>query len=62
MRRSKPATVLFDPEIYKLMEKAESNISTYLYELACTDLIRRGLLSMEKWNEIRGIEPLPTHR
>lgn len=49
MRRTKQVTSLFVPEVYKVMEEAEDNISWYLYELACADLLRRGKLTMQQW-------------
>lgn len=49
MRRTKQAVSNFEPEVYRLMQEVEPNISWYLYELACADLLKRGKLTMKQW-------------
>jgi hypothetical protein len=53
MKRTRQATSMMEPEIYRLIQTVEPNVSVYLYELACADLIRRGTLTIEKLMEIQ---------
>lgn len=53
MRRTRQVTSMFSPEIYRLLEELEPNISWYIYELTCLDLMRRGKLTMQQWMELQ---------
>ena len=48
MKRSKTVTSMLEPYIWKLITDNEDSVSTYLHDLACADLIRRKLLTVDE--------------
>jgi len=57
MKRIRAATCMMEPDIYELMRNNEPNMSGYMHDLVCADLIRRKLLTIQEMNDICNVEP-----
>lgn len=53
MRRTKQLYSMFEPEIAQILKETEPNISLYVHDLVCSDLIKRGKLTTKRLLELQ---------
>lgn len=53
MRRSRQVYSMFPPEIYTILKQEEPNVSLYIFDLVCANLIARGKLTTKKLLEVK---------
>lgn len=53
MKRTRQVYCLLEPEIYEILKLEEENVSLYIHDVICVDLIKRGKLSTKRLVELR---------